>query len=61
MFFLFLPSYWTNPEEVETFPEIVAMEECLVESLNRLHKRKVLIVDSYFEYSENDGVINHAT
>ncbi|RWR95896.1 MADS-box protein AGL65 [Cinnamomum micranthum f. kanehirae] len=33
-------NYWTNPEEVETFPEIVAMEECLVESLNRLHKRK---------------------
>ncbi|XXG81684.1 hypothetical protein AAC387_Pa09g2259 [Persea americana] len=36
-------SYWTNPEEVETFPEIVAMEECLVESLNRLHKRKVVL------------------
>ncbi|KAJ8621332.1 hypothetical protein MRB53_029861 [Persea americana] len=36
-------SYWTNPDEVETFPEIVVMEECLVESLNRLQKRKVVL------------------
>ncbi|XXG81683.1 hypothetical protein AAC387_Pa09g2258 [Persea americana] len=35
--------YWTNPDEVETFPEIVVMEECLVESLNRLQKRKVVL------------------
>ncbi|RWR95895.1 Floral homeotic protein GLOBOSA [Cinnamomum micranthum f. kanehirae] len=33
-------NYWTNPDEVETYPETVVMEECLVESLNRLQKRK---------------------
>ncbi|XP_058109024.1 agamous-like MADS-box protein AGL65 [Magnolia sinica] len=38
-------SYWTKPEEVEDLAQIQLMEETLVESINRLQKRKVHLAE----------------